>query len=496
MGVNMFFNSYIFILLFLPLVVIGYYGINRTGKYTLGMLWLTGMSCWFYGAFSIKFLLFFGVSIAVNQFVSQGMERAESAFSKKILLAAVLFFNIGFLVYYKYSDFFIENINRVFRTEIPFLKLAMPVGISFYTFRQIAYVADCYKERIKPYSFMDYVSYALFFPLLIQGPIARHDEVIAQFQDENRKRIDYGNLSRGVYAFARGIAKKVLLADTLSPIAAMVFPRPYAYDTGNILIAMLCYTFQIYFDFSGYCDMAYGIGQMLNIDIPLNFQSPYKAESISDFWDRWHITLTKFFTKYVYIPLGGSRKGSLRTCANIMIVFLLSGFWHGANWTFILWGALNGILMVLERILKNGIEVVPKFVKRGVTFIIVVFLWSVFRAPTIAHEKVLLTQLGLWKFGGIGTEFTEYFNELTEVRFLGRLGLQGMIDAYPALPFLLFLLILLAAVCFFKNTGEKAGELNFTDTKRFGFKMGETVLLLTWSILSLSKISEFIYFNF
>ena len=492
----MFFNSYIFILLFLPLVLIGYYGINRAGKYKLGMLWLIGMSCWFYGAFSIKYLLFFGVSIAVNQLIPKGMEKTVSGFSKKVWLAAALFFNIGFLVYYKYSDFFIENVNRIFRTEIPFLELAMPVGISFYTFRQLSYVIDCYQERVKPYSFMDYASYALFFPLLIQGPIARHDEVIPQFQDENKKKADYVNLSKGIYAFARGIAKKVLLADTLSPVVAMVFPRPYAYDAGNILIAMLCYTFQIYFDFSGYCDMAYGIGQMLNIELPLNFHSPYKAESISDFWDRWHITLTKFFTKYVYIPLGGSRKGSLRTCVNVMLVFLLSGFWHGANWTFVLWGVLNGVLMVLERIFKKGIEKVPKLLRRGITFILTVFLWSIFRAPTLAHEKVLLTQLGLWKFGAVAAEFTEYFNELTEIRFLGRLGLQGVIDAYPAIPFLVFLFFLLAAVWVFKNTGEKTEELAFNDTKGYGFKMAEAVLLLTWSILSLSEISEFIYFNF
>ncbi len=492
----MLFNSYIFILLFLPLVLIGYYGINKAGKYRLGMLWLTGMSCCFYGAFSVKYLLFFCVGLAVDQAAVRRMEKGMSAFSKKALFAAVLIFHIGALAYYKYSDFFIENVNRIFQADLPLLKLIMPVGISFYTFRQLAYVTDCYKEEIKPYTFMEYASYGLFFPLLIQGPIARHDEVIGQFRDESRKKINYVNLNRGIYAFARGIAKKVLLADTLSPIVAMVFPRPYAYDAGNILIAMLCYTFQIYFDFSGYCDMAYGIGLMLGIELPLNFDSPYQAVSISDFWDRWHITLTKFFTRYVYIPLGGSRKGMFRTCVNTMIVFLISGLWHGANWTFVLWGGLNGILMVLERIFKRGLEKIPSLLKRGITFILVIFLWSIFRAPTIAHEKVLLSQISLWQFSGVEAEFTEYFNELTEVRFFGRFGLQGVIDAYPALPFLLFLAFLLIAVLCLKHTGKKAEKLQFTGQRRCGFQMAEAVLLLTWSILSLSQISEFIYFNF
>lgn len=492
----MLFNSYIFILLFLPIAVLGYYGINRTGKYKLGLLWLTGMSCWFYGAFSMKYLLLFLCSVVVNQTGVQWMKRLSSLSQKRILLAGMLFLNIGLLMYYKYSNFFIENLNRLCGKEIHLLKLGLPVGISFYTFRQVAYVIDCYREEAEPYSFMEYMAYALFFPLMIQGPIAYHDQVIEQFRDESRKKVSYVYLSRGIYAFARGMAKKVLLADTLSPIAEMVFPRPYAYDAGNILIAMLCYTLQIYFDFSGYCDMAYGIGQMFHMELPFNFNSPYKAESISDFWDRWHITLTKFFTKYIYIPLGGSRKGMVRTCLNILIVFLISGFWHGANWTFVLWGALNGVLKVLERIFKTGLKKIPKGIRRGVTFVLTAFFWSIFRVPTIAHEGVLLKQIKSGQFGAVSTEMTAYFNELTEIRFLGRFGVQGLIDAYPAVLFLLFIIVMLIAVWFGKNTEQQVRELRFEDMKRYGWEMTKAVILLTWSVLSLSEISEFIYFNF
>ncbi|MBQ6887396.1 MAG: MBOAT family protein [Lachnospiraceae bacterium] len=490
------FNSYIFILLFLPLALLGYFGINRTGKYKYGLLWLIGVSCWFYGAFSIKFLLLFAASICINQFGVCRINEMIHGIRRKLTFWVLLVFNIGLLLYYKYCDFFIENINQIFQTEYGLLNLALPVGISFYTFRQLSYVIDCYKETSKPHAFLDYAAYALFFPMLIQGPIAGHEEVISQFQEEIRKKVSYENLSKGMYAFSRGLAKKALIADILSPIVALVFQNADAYNTTSVLLAMVCYTFQIYFDFSGYCDMAYGIGLMFNIELPINFNSPYKAVSISDFWDRWHMSLTKFFTKYVYIPLGGNRKGTVRTCVNVIIVFLVSGFWHGANWTFILWGAFHGVFKVLERFIGKWLEKIPKVIRIGVTFVLVTLAWSLFRIPTVANEKELLKQAGLMDFGALSTDIVEYFNELTEIRLLGRLGLQGVIDAYPAVLLLLFIFFLFIAVWFCKNTKEKTEEFQFDSTKKYGGKMAVTIVLLTWSIISLSEISEFIYFNF
>lgn len=490
------FNSYIFILLFLPLALVGYFGINRTGKYKYGMLWLIGMSCWFYGAFSIKYLLLFAVSICLNQFGVCRMKEMVHGTRRKLVFWLLLAFNIGLLLYYKYCDFFIENVNQLFHTEYALLNLALPVGISFYTFRQLAYVIDCYKEKTKPYAFLDYATYALFFPMLIQGPIAGHEEVIRQFGEESRKKVSYENLSKGMYAFARGLAKKVLIADTLSPVVGMVFSNGDAYNATSVLLAMICYSFQIYFDFSGYCDMAYGIGLMFNIELPINFNSPYKAVSISDFWDRWHMTLTQFFTRYVYIPLGGSRKGNVRTYVNIMIVFLLSGFWHGANWTFILWGAFHGIFKVLERFCGKWLEKIPKVIRVVVTFALTTLGWSIFRASNLANEKELLGQLVSGGFGAVSGDIAEYFNELTEVRLLGKLGLQSLIDNYPAFLFLVFLVFLFVIVWFCKNTKEKAEEMQFDGTKKLGGKMALTIVLLTWSIISLSEISEFIYFNF
>lgn len=490
------FNSYIFILLFLPLTLLGYFGINRTGRYKLGSLWLTGMSCWFYGAFSIQYLILFAGSICVNQMGVCGMKKIQSEAKRKRMLVLLLLFNIGLLLYFKYFDFFVENINAVLHTEISLLNLALPVGISFYTFRQLSYVIDCYWKKAEPYSFLEYSTYALFFPMLIQGPIARHEEVIGQFRDEERKKINYENLSKGMYAFARGIAKKVLLADILSPIVAMVYDNFYIFDTTNLLLAMVCYSFQIYFDFSGYCDMAYGIGRMFNIELPVNFNSPYKAVSVSDFWDRWHMTLTNFFTKYVYIPLGGSRKGIVRTCVNIMIVFLVSGFWHGANWTFVLWGALNGVCMVFERFFGKYLEKFPKLIRVAGTFSVTTFAWSIFRAPDMIEVKELFRQISFMKFGGVSSQFTEYFNDLVEMRFLGRIGLQSIIESCPAVPFIIFLLVVCVLVWFCKNTKETTEEFDFECGKKYTGRMVVTVLLLTWSILSLSQISEFIYFNF
>lgn len=492
----MLFNSYIFILLFLPLALLGYYGINKTGKYQLGHLWLIGMSFWFYGSFGIEALLLLVFGICVNQILVVLMEKTEKELLRKCLFGAGIVFQIGLLFYYKYYNFFIENVNQALGKQIALLEIVMPIGISFYTFRQISYVVDCYQKKTKPYPFVEYMTNAVFFPLLVQGPIARHDEVVAQLQDESRKKISYESLSQGVYAFARGLAKKVLVADTFAVIADMGFGNLDAYDSVNLILVMLCYTFQIYFDFSGYSDMAYGIGKMFQIELPINFNSPYKANSVSDFWDRWHMSLTQFFTKYIYIPLGGSRKGKLRTYLNIMIVFVVSGFWHGANWTFVLWGALNGAFMVVERFAGKVIKKIPNIIRIGVTFCVTNVLWSIFRVPSLRNLKELVEMLSLRTFGGISTDFTEYFNELTEVRLLGRLGLQGMIDVYPALPLLLFVVLAFVLVWGCRNTKEGVEAFCFENGKAYGWKMAGSVILITWSVLSLSEISQFVYFDF
>ncbi len=287
----------------------------------------------------------------------------------------------------------------------------------------------------------------------------------------------------------------MLLADNFAGIVNIGYGNIPGLNSPSALLVMVSYSLQIYFDFSGYCDMAYGICYMLGLKLPLNFDSPYKAESISDFWDRWHITLTKFFTRYLYIPLGGSRKGEARTCANVLIVFFLSGLWHGANWTFLFWGLMHGIVKVIERQTKIASLKIPKFIKIGVTFLLVTFAWSLFRADSISDAARLWTRLFSGTFGGIYQPITENFQGIVEISLVYRTvrmaGLGGLLEQWPHLPVTAFTVLSLAACFTMRHTQEKTEDLKLN-----GRKLLTTVILLFWSIMSLSEISEFLYFNF
>ena len=489
----MLFSSYIFLFLFLPLVLLGYYGLNHFKKYRLALAYVTVMSMWFCGYTGVEYLVILLVSIVVNFLLVEWMSRVKGSHSRKVLLVLGLLWNIGLLFCFKYYDFFIGNINEVFRTDIALLRLVLPLGISFYTFQQLSYVIDYYRGDCEKYDLLEYTAYVTFFPKLIQGPLASHTEVISQLRSEENRRVCYDNLSRGIYAFALGLAKKVLIADTFSPIVTLGYDHIGDLNSPSALLVMICYALQLYFDFSGYCDMAYGIGLFFNVELPLNFNSPYQAESVRDFWDRWHMTLTRFFTKYLYIPMGGSRKGMLRTYLNVLIVFLVSGLWHGANWTFILWGALHGICSVLERTrpVKKLLPLIPKAVRVAVTFLLVTFAWSLFRADSIAQAKELWHQLFHAGWGGIYAPLAEAFNDMTEMKLLYRLGFDGVMDQYPGVFVVLFTLVVLAACFFMRNTQEKTEHMHLTNGRIL-----VTVGLMVWSILSMSGVSAFLYVNF
>ncbi len=339
----MLFNSYIFVLLFLPLCLSGNYILGHHFNANINKIFLLTMSLWFYGYFNPAYLILIIVSILVNYSVYKGIMYCRGSFPalKCFLLIVGLLFNLGMLFYYKYFDFLLKNINFLFRENFPLQNLILPLGISFFSFQQISFVIDTYKGEVENYSFFDYAMFVTYFPQLIAGPIVLHKELIPQFREVGKRQISWENLSKGLYQFVGGLAKKVLVADTFGKVVNWGFSDITLLDSTNAVLVMLSYTFQIYFDFSGYCDMASGIGSMMNIELPINFNSPYKAVSIVDFWNRWHITLTRFFTKYVYIPLGGNQKGEGRMYINIFIVFFISGLWHGANWTFILWGGAS-----------------------------------------------------------------------------------------------------------------------------------------------------------
>lgn len=487
----MLFNSYIFIFLFLPLVLTGYYGLCYIKQEKMSLVYLIGMSMWFYGYNSIHYLCMLIISILMNYMIVEIMSHMTHKVFRRCMLAAGLIWNLGVLFYFKYYDFFIENVNAVWKTDFTMLHLMLPLGISFYTFQQLSYVIDSYRQESEKYSLLEYAAYVSFFPQLIAGPIVYHDEFIPEIRKPENRKIRYENLSKGIYAFALGLAKKVLIADTFSPIVTIGYGAVNELNTPSALLVMVCYSLQIYFDFSGYCDMAYGIGYMFNVKLPENFNSPYKADSITDFWDRWHMTLTRFFTKYIYIPLGGSRRGEIRRYVNIMVVFLVSGLWHGANWTFIVWGALNGVCNVLDKLFGKAYRMIPKWIRIGINFIFATFAWSLFRADSIETARQLWHQLVTGGWGSIYTPIAESFYDLTEMRFLYRVGLAPLINQYPAALIAGFTTIFVL-ICFtLRNTQEKAAKMQMNNRR-----IAVIVICMTWSIVSLSQVSEFLYFNF
>ena len=473
------------------MAVIGYYGLHRLGRPRLALVFLTLMSMWFYGYNSAAYLFILAISIVLNYAIVRRMDKTLKKAQRRCLLALGLAVNIGILFYFKYYDFFMENVNTVFKTDFRLIGLMLPLGISFYTFQQLSYIIDSYRGECESYSFLEYASYISFFPQLIAGPIVYHSELIPAFRDKANHKPNYENLGRGIYAFALGLAKKVLLADTLSKVVFIGYDNISDLNSISVITVMVCYSLQIYFDFSGYCDMAYGIGYMFNVKLPINFNSPYKAASISEFWDRWHMTLTRFFTKYIYIPLGGSRKGKIRTYINILAVFFVSGVWHGANWTFILWGIINGIGNIFDKAFGRFFRWVPRAAGVVITFCFSTFAWSLFRSDSINTARRLWRHLGEAGDGRLYEPMVEAFNELLEVKALYRAGFGGLMESFPWLPLVLFIFGAALACFFGRNTQEKAAMMKFNSSEII-----VVLILVMWSILSLSDVSEFLYFNF
>jgi len=408
---------------------------------------------------------------------------------KKGILITAIIVNIGALIYYKYYDFFIENINTIFKVDFTLHYLILPLAISFFTFQQLSYVIDSYRGEVPSYSMLDYALYVAYFPQLIAGPIVRHDEMIPQFVDTSKKKVNYENLSKGIMAFSFGLAKKVLLADTFGNAVNWGYSNISLLDTTDTLLVMLFYSFQIYFDFSGYCDMATGLSMMFNIDLPMNFNSPYRARSILDFWKRWHITLTRFFTRYLYIPMGGNRKGKVRTYINTFLVFIISGLWHGANWTFVIWGAMHGLLSMITKAFQKHFEKLPAVIGWLLTFGFVNVFWVYFRADSFVQANQMIQNILKFRMGNISTDIADIFY-LTEFKSLATLLNVGVLSN-SKLYLLIFTLFSLVAVIFMKNTNERLAV--FKPTK---WNSVVTVVLFVWCVLSFSGVSTFLYFNF
>jgi len=482
----MLFNSYIFIFLFLPLALIGYYALNRCGKYRMAQIFLIGMSCWFYAYFNISYLALLGASVVVNYFFHCRI----CAGGRRPWLITGAAFNLLLLCYFKYFDFFTENINAAFGTSFVLRNIVLPLGISFFTFQQISFLADTYKREVGKCGFVEYMLFVAFFPQLIAGPIVTHGEMMEQFRDPARKKPDLGLFVKGIMLFTLGLAKKVILADTLGGAVDWGYGAIEVLDSTNAIMISVLYTFQLYFDFSGYCDMAKGIGHMLHIELPVNFNSPYQSAGIIEFWKRWHITLGRFFTKYVYIPLGGSREGKAKTCRNSFIVFFLSGLWHGASWTFVLWGVMHGVGYIVDYLGKPFWKKMPRWLMVFLTFCFVDLAFVAFRSPDLSTMCEMYRQIFSGGFGLPMAEIAVFFKG-SAWNYLFQAVPVGSVFLRDYLPCVLFMGVSVYLAFIGRNAAERV------EKSRFGTGSGLlTAVLFLYCVVSLAGVSSFLYFNF
>ena len=407
----MLFNSYSFIFLFLPVVLVGFFQLGRI-HHAYAAAWLALASLFFYGYWNPAYIGLLLGSIVGNygfgMWIAKAGVRQEDRRKKHLLIAAITL-NLALLAYYKYANFFLSSANSLVGTNLSLGEIILPLGISFFTFTQIAFLVDTYQGKVKEYNFIHYLLFVTYFPHLIAGPVLHHKDMMPQFARTSTYHINWDNGATGLLLFTLGLCKKVLWADSLAPYATAIFDGvnhgmtigtlPTIYEAWS---GALAYTLQIYFDFSGYTDMALGIALMFNIRLPINFNSPYKSTSIIDFWRRWHITLSTFLRDYLYIPLGGNRHGKLRRYGNLLATMLLGGLWHGAGWTFVLWGALHGAYLVInnlwrELVAERYLRWVPGWIGTlaggALTFTAVVAAWVVFRADNMAQAMVMLNAM-------------------------------------------------------------------------------------------------------
>ncbi len=395
----MVFSSWVFIFVFLPVVWLAYFGLNRWRQVRLGKLWLVAASLFFYAYWNWKHLPLIVLSIALNYGMGRWLaashprnsDRDVSERRRKWYLGAAIALNLGALAYYKYANFLLANLAVPLGVHLQVDPIVLPLAISFFTFTQIVYLVDSFRGETQGYNALDYALFVTFFPHLIAGPIVQHSQIMPQFQSRWTWLPREGHLVKGLFLFAIGLFKKVVIADAFAVFADAGFEGTAGLNIYEAWATSLSYTFQLYFDFSGYCDMAMGVSLLFNIWLPINFNSPYRSLSIQDFWRRWHITLGQFLRDHVYIPLGGNRAGALRTDVHLLVTFTLGGLWHGASWMFVVWGVLHGVALVLHRHWQQlGIRM-PKLIAWALTFLFVNFTWVFFRASDWASAQRVLT---------------------------------------------------------------------------------------------------------
>jgi len=488
------FNSYEFIFVFLPISLFVYFYLNHKRLTTASKSWLVFASLFFYSWWNIAYLPLILTSVLFNYAIASAIveydELKKKYFSKKSLLQIGLVFNIGLLAYFKYADFFISNTNSLVNTDIGLLHLVLPLAISFFTLQQIAFLVDSYEGLVKEKSFLDYTIFVTFFPQLIAGPIVHHKEMMPQFVSMKNKVKNYKNIIAGLFIFSIGLFKKVIIADTFAIWATAGFDTATTLNLLEAWIVSLSYTFQLYFDFSGYTDMAIGAALLFNIKLPINFNSPYKATGVIDFWQRWHITLSSFITIYIYTPLVKSfnkltfHKAMIAT----IVTFLIAGLWHGASWMFVIFGGLHGLALVINNYWKKTKIKMNIILAWFITFNFVNITFVFFRANEWDDAiKVLRSMFSLDNI---------MLPSILEsvLPFLNKFGVEFGWFAQNIQGKSLTLAWLIAGfilVLFFENSTKKLNNFKPNIVNSFIF-----VAAFTISFYKLSGYSEFLYFRF
>lgn len=454
----MLFNSYEFIFIFLPFVWSIYFYLNSKKLTYASRVFLVFSSLFFYSWWNIIYLPLILFSILFNFNIAKVI-----TYKKSVLLFGIVL-NLSLLGYFKYMDFFITNINLLSGSHIELLHLTLPLAISFFTFQQISYLVDSYRGEVEEHDILNYSLFVTFFPQLIAGPIVHHKEMMPQFSKIKNSIKNYHNIIIGLFIFSMGLFKKVVIADSFGVWATYGFDSA---DTLNIIeawVTSLSYTFQIYFDFSGYTDMAIGIALLFNIKLPINFNSPYKSTNIQEFWRRWHITLSRFLRDYIYIPLGGSRVGEYRVYINIMTTFILGGLWHGAGWTFLFWGFLHGLALVVYRVWSKIGFRLGNLLSWFITFNFINISWIFFRAKEWSDATMVLDAMF----------------DMTTIEVINPIQLS-------------FVALALFIVLYLKNSISISESIKVD--KKLAIYIG-FLLFISITIFEIRSSSEFLYFQF
>jgi alginate O-acetyltransferase complex protein AlgI len=508
----MLFNSYVFIAAFLPIVWCGYFVLVRWGADRQGQVWLLAASLYFYGWWNIANVPVLLASITFNFFIGRliGATCARGIGRVRALLAIGVCANLALLVYFKYSAFIVMNVTALTGIDFAVQAVVLPLAISFFTFQQIAYLVDAASGDAGDYDFVDYCLFVTFFPQLIAGPIVHHREMMDQFRRPARLRLNAAAFATGCTFFTIGLFKKVVIADNLAPLADQTFAvsaQGAALSAVAAWHGVTAYTLQLYFDFSCYSDMAVGLGLMFGIRLPYNFNSPYQATNIIDFWRRWHMTLSRFLRDYLYVPLGGNRQGPSRRYVNLMATMVLGGLWHGAGWTFLIWGALHGAYLMVNHawlMLRARLGLTQSFGSLGVwtgrlvTLLAVMVGWVFFRAPDVNGAVAMLGAMA----GGHGwvsstdplAQALSFPESVTLLRML--LHWLESLDGY------IIVTIFLGAAWFLPNSQEIVDGMG-TRAKRLRLQWRPSTIWAAWvagcfltAVSQMSNVSAFLYFQF